>query len=182
MATLEVILTEDIGRLGNAGDVVKVRAGYGRNFLLPQGKAMLATVARVHDIEHKQRVIEEKQKKAVSGFEGIARRAAAVVLKFEAQASPEGKLFGSVTNADIAARLAEAGVEVERRKIVLAEPIKQIGDHEVTLRLHREVAVPLKVEVVSSGIVELPPEEEEDANAPQELEPGQGSANPDDET
>jgi large subunit ribosomal protein L9 len=151
MATIEVILTEDIHRLGNAGDVVKVKAGFGRNFLLPQGKAMLATASRVKEVEHKRRVIEEIQKKAIAGFQQISRQVAAVDLTFPMQASPEGKLFGSVTNADVAARFAAAGIEVERRRIVIPEPIKTIGDHPITVRLHREVQTPLVVKVVSSG-------------------------------
>ena len=151
MATIEVILTEDIHRLGNAGDVVKVKAGFGRNYLLPQGKAMLATASRVKEVEHKRRVIDEIQKKAIAGFQQIARQVAAVDLTFPMQASPEGKLFGSVTNADVAARFAAAGIEVERRRIAIPEPIKTIGDHPITIRLHREVQTPLVVKVVSSG-------------------------------
>ena len=157
MATIEVILTEDIHRLGNAGDVVKVKAGFGRNYLLPQGKAMLATASRVKEVEHKRRVIEEIQKKAIAGFQQVARQVAAVDLIFPMQASPEGKLFGSVTNADVAARFAAAGIEVERRRIVIPEPIKTLGDHPITVRLHREVQTPLVVKVVSSG--EAAPEE-----------------------
>jgi large subunit ribosomal protein L9 len=151
MATIELILTEDIHRLGNAGDVVRVKAGYGRNYLLPQGKAMLATASRVKEIEHQRRVIDELQKKAIAGYQELARRVSAVNLTFDMQASPEGKLFGSVTNADIAARLAAAGVEIERRKIAIAEPIKTVGDHAVTIRLHREVQTPVVVKVVASG-------------------------------
>jgi large subunit ribosomal protein L9 len=151
MATIELILTEDIHRLGNAGDVVRVKAGFGRNYLLPQGKAMLATAGRVKQVEHQRRVIEELQKKAIAGFQDLARRVLAVDMTFEMQASPEGKLFGSVTNADIAARLSAGGVELERRKIVIAEPIKTVGEHAVSVRLHREVQTPIVVKVVASG-------------------------------
>jgi len=151
MATIELILTEDIHRLGNAGDVVRVKAGFGRNYLLPQGKAMLATASRVKQVEHQRRVIDELQKKAIAGFQDLARRVLAVDMTFEMQASPEGKLFGSVTNADIAARLAAGGVEIERRKIVIAEPIKTVGEHPVGIRLHREVQTPILVKVVASG-------------------------------
>jgi large subunit ribosomal protein L9 len=151
MATIELILTEDIHRLGNAGDVVRVKAGFGRNYLLPQGKAMLATAGRVKQVEHQRRVIDELQKKAIASFQDLSRRVLAVEMTFEMQASPEGKLFGSVTNADIAARLAAGGVEIERRKIVIAEPIKTTGDHAVTVRLHREVQTPIVVKVVASG-------------------------------
>ena len=152
MATIEVILTEDIHRLGNAGDVVRVKAGFGRNYLLPQGKAMLATASRVKQVEHQRRVIDELQKKAVAGYQDLARRVAAVGMTFEMQASPEGKLFGSVTNADIAARLAAGGDEIERRKIVIAEPIKTVGDHPVVVRLHREVQTPIVVKVVAASL------------------------------
>jgi large subunit ribosomal protein L9 len=106
-----------------------VKAGFGRNYLLPQGKAMLATAGRVKQVEHQRRVIDELQKKAIAGFQDLARRVLAVDMTFEMQASPEWKLFGSVTNADIAARLAAGGVEIERRKIVIAEPIKSVGEH-----------------------------------------------------
>ncbi len=152
MATIELILTEDIHRLGNAGDVVRVKAGFGRNYLLPQGKAMLATAGRVKQVEHQRRVIDELQKKAISGFQELSRRVAAIEMTFEMQASAEGKLFGSVTNADIAARLAAGGVEIERRKIAIAEPIKTTGEHPVSVRLHREVVTAIVVKVVASGV------------------------------
>jgi large subunit ribosomal protein L9 len=116
--------------------VVKVKAGFGRNYLLPQGKAMLATASRVKQVEHQRRVIDEIQKKAIAEFRELERRIQAVELSFEMQASPEGKLFGSVTNADIAARFAAAGVEIERRKIAIPEPIKTVGEHRVTMRHH----------------------------------------------
>ncbi len=152
--SMQVILTEDIPKLGEAGDVVKVRAGFGRNFLLPQGKAMLATPARVKQIEHQRRMVSEKQRKEMSVQEEVARGLATVDLAFEMQASSEGRLFGSVTNADIAGRLAEAGFQIDRRKIELGEALKQVGDHTVSVRLHREVIAELAVKVVSAGIPE----------------------------
>jgi large subunit ribosomal protein L9 len=152
MATIELILTEDVHRLGNAGDVVRVKAGFGRNYLLPQGKAMLATAGRVKQVEHQRRMIDELQKKAIASYQELARRVVAIDLTFEMQASAEGKLFGSVTNADIAARLEAGGVEIERRKIVIAEPIKTTGEHAVTVRLHREVQTPIVVKVVATGV------------------------------
>lgn len=151
MAKMEVILTEDIHRLGNAGDVVTVKAGFGRNYLLPQGKAMLATASRVKEIEHKRRVIAEIQKRAIAEFKDVERRLLAIDLTFEMHASPEGKLFGSVTNADIAARLAAGGVDIERRKIAIPEAIKSVGDHPITVKLHREVQTPMVVKVVAGG-------------------------------
>jgi large subunit ribosomal protein L9 len=162
MATMRVILTEEVTNLGDAGDVVTVKAGFGRNYLLPQRKAMLATEGRVKEIEHKKRVIEEKEKKEIHRFVGLGDALAKIDLTFSMFASAEGRLFGSVTNADIAARFAEQGVPVERRKIQIKEPIKQVGQHEISVRLHRDVIRPLQVTVVSAG---APPEEE-----PEELE------------
>ncbi len=147
---VEVILTEDISTLGNAGEVVLVRPGYARNYLLPQGKALLATKGRVRELEHKRRVIEEKIRKQVSGHELTAKQLEQMELEFQMLAGEEGKLFGSVTNADIAARLAERGIELDRRKIVLKEPIKQLGEYEVTLKLHRAVSTQIRVKVVAS--------------------------------
>ncbi len=147
---VEVILTEDISTLGNAGEVVRVRAGFARNYLLPQGKAMLATKGRVRELEHKKRVIEEKIRKQVSGHELVAKRLEQTELEFQVLVGEEGKLFGSVTNVDIAGRLEEQGFKLDRRKIELKEPIKQLGEYEVTLRLHREVKAQIRVKVVAS--------------------------------
>ncbi len=147
---VEVILTEDISTLGNAGEVVRVRPGYARNYLLPQGKAMLATKGRVRELEHKRRVIEEKIRKEVGGHELVAKRLEQTELEFQVRAGEEGKLFGSITNADIAGRLGEQGIELDRRKIELIEPIKQLGEYTVTLKLHREVSTQIRVKVVAS--------------------------------
>ncbi len=149
---MHLILTEDIPKLGDAGDLVKVKAGYGRNYLLPRGLAQLATPGRVREFEHQKRVIEEKTKKAIGVLQGVAAEVTRVSLEFEMQSNAEGKLFGSVGNSDIAARLKELGHAVERRKIELDEPIKQVGEHLVKIRLHREVRVEIAVRVVSSGI------------------------------
>ena len=147
---VEVILTEDISTLGNAGEVVRVRPGYARNYLLPQGRAMLATKGRVRELEHKRRVIEEKIRKEIGGHELVAKRLEQTELEFQVLAGEEGKLFGSITNADIAARLGEQGIKLDRRKIELSEPIKQLGEYKVTLKLHREVSTQIRVKVVAS--------------------------------
>ncbi len=147
---VEVILTEDISTLGSAGEVVRVRPGYARNYLLPQGKAMLATKGRVSELEHKRRVIEEKIRKEVGGHELVAKRLEQTEFEFQVLAGEDGKLFGSITNADIAGRLGEQGIKLDRRKIELVEPIKQLGEYEVTLKLHREVSTQIRVKVVAS--------------------------------
>lgn len=160
---MHVILTEDIPKLGEAGELVRVRPGYGRNYLIPQGKALLATDGRVKQLEHQRRVIDEKVKKEISSYRESATGLEKVELQFEMQSNEEGKLFGSVTNADIHKQLIALGFELERRKIELVEPIKSIGVHDVNVRLHREVQVPLKVSVVSSD--EPPPEVQEEPSA-----------------
>jgi large subunit ribosomal protein L9 len=164
---MEIILTEDVPKLGNAGDIVRVKGGYARNYLLPLGKAMLATRGRVADLEHKRRVIEDKQRKAVAGFEAQAKAISQLEFEFAMNASEEGKLFGSVTNANIAERLKERGFEVDRRKIQLDEHIKQVGEYEVSIRLHRDVSSQVKIRVVSS---EAPAAELDEAEAAVTLE------------
>lgn len=145
---MEVILTEDVPKLGNAGDVVRVRDGFGRNFLLPRGMALLATAGRVRDVEHKRRVIDEKQRKEIRAHEDYAQKLGELApLEFRVQVGEEGKLFGSVTSSDIAEQIAARGLEVDRRKLELAEPIKQVGDYEVPVRLHRAVTARVKVRV-----------------------------------
>src|SRR5262245_61597427 len=147
---IQVILTEDVPQLGNAGDVVNVKPGYARNYLMPQGKAMLATEGRVREIQHQRRVVEEKVKKEMKSFEAVAKRLADQSLEFKVQAGEEGKLFGSVTNADIAEQLTARGFEIDRRKIELSEPIKLLGEYEVEVKLHRAVKGKVKVQVVQA--------------------------------
>ena len=159
---MRVILTEDVPKLGAAGEVVKVKPGYGRNYLLPKGMAELATDGRVKQLEHQKRVIEEKVKKQVSVHQELANRMKSVALSFQMQTNEEGKLFGSVTNGDIQHQLADRGFEIERRKIELSEPIKQVGDVDVNIRLHHDVQFQIVVSVVSSGMPPPPVFEEEE--------------------
>jgi large subunit ribosomal protein L9 len=144
---IQVILTEDVEKLGDAGDVVRVKNGFARNFLIPQGKAMLATEGRVKQIEHQRRVIDERVRREVKSLQQTAAEMAKAELIFLRQAGEEGKLFGSVTSADLFERLRELGFEVDRRKIALPDPIKELGEHTVEVRLHREVNVNLRVTV-----------------------------------
>jgi len=148
---MRVILTEDVDKLGDAGEVVKVRDGYARNYLLPRGIAMLATDGRVREMEHKKRIIDERVRKEIKGHEKVAFALQKVRLSFSVRAGEEGKLFGSVTSADIHSQLAEQGIEIDRRRIELSEPIKQLGDYQVPVRLHREVKTEIRVTVVSEG-------------------------------
>jgi len=147
VARVKVILREDIPRLGDAGEVVDVRPGFARNFLLPQGKAILATESSVTALEHHQRVIGEKVTRERKALEAEKARIEAVVLEIAVQVGEEGKLFGSVTSAQIAELLAEKGVAIDRRRLELPEPIKEAGEHRVPLRLHRELVAQVRLTV-----------------------------------
>lgn len=151
MALVQVILSEDVHNLGDAGDVVEVKPGYARNFLVPQGKALPATAARVHEVEHKRRVIAERRAKELKDLEGVKARLEGLALEIAAQVGEEGKLFGSVTSQNLVDLLAQQGLEVERRKIVLAEPIKTVGEHTVSVRLRNDVIASLKVTVSAAS-------------------------------
>jgi large subunit ribosomal protein L9 len=150
MAQVKVILREDVPRLGDAGEVVSVRPGFARNFLLPQGKAILATKASVNALEHHQRVIGEMQTRGKKAVLAEKTRVEAISLEIAVRVGEEGKLFGSVTAAQIAELLAEKGISVDRRKIELAEPIRGVGEHRVPLRLHRDVVAQVRLTVTAA--------------------------------
>ena len=146
---MEVILKQDVEKLGHRGDVVNVADGYGRNYLLPRKFAMEATAANKSVIEQmKQSAIRKSAKEKVEA-EAVAAKMKQVVLTFERKAGGEGQLFGSVTSADIAQALAAQGYEIERRRIHLDEPLKTVGEYHVPVRLHREVTVHVQVNVKS---------------------------------
>jgi large subunit ribosomal protein L9 len=147
MGLVQVILSEDVHNLGDAGDIVSVKPGYARNYLVPRGKAMPATAERMNEVEHQKRVIAEKRAKELKDLEAVKARLEATSLEVEAQAGEEGKLFGSVTAQNLADLLAEKGLEVDRRKIVLADPIKSVGEHVVAIRLRSDVHAEFKVTV-----------------------------------
>jgi large subunit ribosomal protein L9 len=151
MAQVKIILREDVHGLGNAGTVVSVRPGYARNFLLPEGKAVLATEAGVKELEHHQRVIADKVAREMKGHQGLKSRLEGLKLSIAVQVGEEGKLFGSVTAREIADLIAAQGVEIDRRTIQLADPIKEAGTHSVPVKLHREVVAQVKLEVTPAN-------------------------------
>ena len=162
---MEVILKQDVEKLGHRGDVVNVADGYGRNYLLPRKFAMEATVANKSVIEQmKQSAIRKSAKEKVEA-EVVAAKMNDIVLTFERKAGGEGQLFGSVTSADIAQGLAGQGYEVERRRIHLDEPLKTVGEYHVPIRLHREVTVHVQVNVKSDQPEQTVPPETETAAA-----------------
>jgi large subunit ribosomal protein L9 len=153
---MEVILKEDVVNLGHRGDVVKVADGYGRNFLLPRKLALQATLANKAVIETmKMSAARRSASEKVQAEEQLVKLEP-IVLSFTRKSSETGQLFGSVTSADIAADLAAKGFEVDRRKIVLNEPLKTVGDFDVAIRLHREVTAHIKVKVLAEAGSEAP--------------------------
>jgi large subunit ribosomal protein L9 len=149
MDGVKLILRESVPSLGEAGELVTVKPGFARNFLLPQGKAILATESNVRELEHKQRVVAAQVAKERKEHEALRDRIQAVALTVRARAGEEGKLFGSVTSAQIAELLAAQGVEVDRRRIQLDEPIKELGEHSVEIRLQRDLVAKVKVVVAA---------------------------------
>ncbi|CAG0974157.1 50S ribosomal protein L9 [Myxococcaceae bacterium] len=150
MDHVKVILRQDVASLGEAGEVVSVKPGYAFNFLLPGGKAILASEGKLKELEHHRRVVAEQVARERKTLEAERDRLSQVVLEIAAQVGEEGKLFGSVTAIQIAELLAQRGHVVDRRKIALEDPIKEAGEHEVPIRLHREIVAKLKVKVVAA--------------------------------
>lgn len=144
---MEVILREDVPHLGTIGDIVKVRPGYARNYLLPRGLASLADKRNLRVLDHEKRIVEEKRKRALSAAEQLAKRLGSTPVAIRARAGEEGKLFGSVTNIDIERALGEAGLSIERRRIRLDDPIKTLGEHAVVIVLSAGVQATVQVTV-----------------------------------
>lgn len=146
---MEVILKEDIHNLGKMGEVVRVRDGYARNYLLPRGLVLVANKKNLKGFEHQKRVVASQKERVVKQAQTLSEKLAGASLTIPVKAGEEGKLFGSVTNIDIEKALRAKGFDIERRKIHLDEPIKSLGDYEVPVRLTADVTATVKVSVVS---------------------------------
>ena len=144
---IPVILSEDVPNLGRTGDVVKVRPGFARNYLLPRKLAIEANPRNIRAFEHTRQLAMLKRERQKTNAALLKEKLEAITLEMKARAGEEGKLFGSVTNIDLERALRERGFEVERRKIVLPEPIKQLGEFTVPVKLEAEVEASLKVSV-----------------------------------
>jgi large subunit ribosomal protein L9 len=144
---MKLILREDVENLGKGGDLVDVKPGYGRNFLLPRGLAVVANPKNVRELEHQKSVAAAKAAKLKASAEAVAKRLAATPVVLKRKVGEQDKLYGSVTALDIAEALAARGLQLDRRSIDLAEPIKAIGDFEVPVKLHSEVVGKAKVKV-----------------------------------
>ena len=163
MAHTKVLLREDVDDLGARGEIVRVRAGYARNYLLPRNLAVQATAGNVKGIEAERAALLKKEAKERSTAEAQSQQMGSLVLEFKRKAGEHGALYGSVTSMDIAEALQERGYEIDRHRIHLREPLKRLGDFTVPVRLHREVTIDLQVKVLPEGEVilgHLTPEQE----------------------
>jgi large subunit ribosomal protein L9 len=148
---MEVILREHVDHLGERGAIVKVADGYARNYLLPRKLALLATVGNKKHVERERKIVEARESQERGVAESLGARMAAVEITIARRVGDTEQLYGSVTSGDIADFLKEKGFDVDKRKLILPEPIKTIGDHDVPLKLHRQVSITLKVHVVKEG-------------------------------
>jgi large subunit ribosomal protein L9 len=159
MAHTQVLLREDIDNLGARGEIVRVKSGYARNYLLPRKLAVEATANNMRQIQGERAALAKREATERSTAELQADQLRKLTLKFERKVGEAGVLYGSVTSIDVAHELKEQGYEIDRRKIVLREPIKRFGTYTVPVRLHREVTVELPISVLGEGGVEVKVEE-----------------------
>ncbi|HEY4884824.1 MAG TPA: 50S ribosomal protein L9 [Myxococcales bacterium] len=144
---MKVILTKDLDNLGRAGALVDVKTGYGRNYLLPRNLAVLATAKNIRQLEHQKSGILARAAKEKQNMTAIAQKISAIEVKFTRKVGDQKKLFGSVTSKDVHEQLVAQGYPIERKQVHMPEPLKEVGTHEVEVKLHPEVTVKLKVTV-----------------------------------
>ena len=147
---MQVILREDVSNLGKSGELVSVKPGYGRNYLIPQGIAVLATERNVKLLEHHKRTIAQRNSKLLKDAQAVSDKLATLNLKFSRQAGEGGKLFGTVSTRDIEEEAKKLGVTLDRKKIHLAEHIKTVGDYNVEIKLSQGIVAKLKVQVTAA--------------------------------
>jgi large subunit ribosomal protein L9 len=170
MAHTKVLLREDVDDLGARGEIVRVRSGYARNYLLPRKLAVEATTGNVKGIEQERAALLKKEAKERSTAEAQSQQMSSIQLEFTRKAGEQGALYGSVTSMDVAEALKERGYEIDRHRIHMREPLKRLGEYTVPIRLHREVTIDLKVRVAPEGEVivgHLSPEQEAELAQPQ---------------
>lgn len=145
---MRVILQHNVDQLGIVGDIVTVRPGYARNYLIPRGLALPATKKNLKSVEHHQRILESRRAKVLADAQDLATKVEGLHIELERNAGEEGKLFGSVTSKDLEAELVKRDItEISRRQIAVGEPIKQLGEYDVTVRIHTELKVDIKLTV-----------------------------------
>ena len=156
---MKLLLKEDVDGLGFCGDEVEVKDGFGRNFLIPKGKALLATPNNLKAFNHQKRVVQSKVKKVMATVQAIADEIAKVTCTVKKKIGDTGKMFGSVTAQEIADLLKVQGVDIDRRKIQITEPIKKAGEYKIPVKLHTEVTAEIKLVVEAEQEVAEPTEE-----------------------
>jgi len=185
---MQLLLLKTVPNLGNPGDLVEVKGGYARNYLLPKGFAIVATPKNVRAFRHQQQVAMARRRKFLDDMQVLAKEIQRVRLSFEENVGPQGKLYGAVTNRRIAEALNESlGTEIDRRKVILDDPIREPGSFEVEVRLDREVRAVVKVEVIgnihepaSSGDESSMETSGEEADSvPEDVGAGETEASPD---
>ncbi len=145
---MKVILLESIENLGRKGEIVKVKDGYARNYLIPKKLALKVTESNIKMIMEKQKKLEKEREKEIKTVEDLKNRIESLKLTFYKRAGEEDTLFGSVTSSEIEEKLKEEGIEIDRKKIVLKEHIKKLGEYEVEVKIHPEIKAKLKIEVL----------------------------------
>ncbi|HXG92629.1 MAG TPA: 50S ribosomal protein L9 [Blastocatellia bacterium] len=160
MAHMDVLLKEDVDNLGHRGQVVRVRAGYGRNYLLPQGLAIEASAGNKRMIEEERRALAKREERERVAAQSEFDKLNGLELRFHRRVGEHGLLYGSVTSLDVVEALKAQGFTVERRKVALKDHIKEVGEYDVQIKLHREVTPTIKVKVLREGEEELPAAEE----------------------
>jgi large subunit ribosomal protein L9 len=145
---MKVILMEDIKKIGKMGQIVDVANGFARNYLVPKGLAVEANTKNIRSVEHEKKIVHEKARKLKDSAQDLSSKISAMTITIKAKAGEEGKLFGSVTTMDIAEALNSEGIEIDKKRISLEEPIKRLGSYFVSVKLHHEVSVQLNIQVI----------------------------------
>jgi len=146
---MKVILKEDVRNIGTMGQIVDVADGYARNFLVPKGLAVEANVKNIRALEHAKKTIQEKAKKIRGQAQDLSDKIANMTIVIKAKSGEEGKLFGSVTSMDIAEQMKNQGIDIDKKKIVIEEPIKRLGLYSVGIKLHSDVASQVTLQVIA---------------------------------
>jgi large subunit ribosomal protein L9 len=167
---MKLLLKEDVDGLGFCGEEVEVKDGYGRNFLIPKGKALLATPNNLKAFNHQKRVVQAKVKKVTGIAQEVADKISTVTIQIKKKMGDGGKMFGAVTAQEISDLLKAKGIDVDRRKIQIQEPIKKAGEYSIPAKLHPEVTAEIKLTVEGEKVVEKGEGKTETTEKPQEKE------------
>ncbi|HYA12024.1 MAG TPA: 50S ribosomal protein L9 [Thermodesulfovibrionales bacterium] len=145
---MKIILKEDIKKIGKMGQIVDVADGFARNYLVPKGLAIEANTKNIRSVEHEKKIVHERARKLKDSAQDLSSKISAMTITIKAKAGEEGKLFGSVTTMDIAEALHNEGIEIDKKRISLEEPIKRLGSYPVNIKLHPDVSVQLIIQVI----------------------------------